>query len=82
MIDKQKIFDFSNKCVSRLGDIVGEMRKEGEAQGFTKQEIQKVWQTIFSIFKDIKARPTMKTAKKFIGDIDKIEKAPSPENAI
>lgn len=43
---QEKIFAFSNKCVSRLSDIVGEMRKEGEAQGFTKEEIQEVWLTI------------------------------------
>lgn len=78
---QEKIFAFSNKCVSRLSDIVGEMRKEGEAQGFTKEEIQEVWLTIFSIFKNKKlARPTMKTAKKFVESVGKI-KAPSPENA-
>lgn len=49
-IDKNKLFNFANICVSRLGDIVREMKKEGLAIGMTEDEIKKVWLTTFSMF--------------------------------
>lgn len=49
---KKEIEDYCNSCVSRLGVLVGEMREEGKAKGFSEEETKKVWLTIFSIFNE------------------------------
>lgn len=48
MTDKE-IYGYADKCVERLGELVGKMRKEGHNFGFTEGETKKVWVTIFEI---------------------------------
>jgi hypothetical protein len=48
-MNQQTIYDFATECVTRLGGLVGEMKKEGLAKGLTEVQIRKVWTTAFEV---------------------------------
>ncbi len=49
MAQRKKQYEFGNLVVKRLGELVGEMKQIGLANGLKEEEIKVVWLTTFEI---------------------------------
>ena len=48
-MQQKQLYDFADECVTRLGELVGEMRKKGHEIGLTEAQTKKVWVTCFEV---------------------------------
>jgi hypothetical protein len=48
-MNQKALYDFAERCVARLGELVGKMKEEGRDRGFTDEQIRKIWITAFEV---------------------------------
>ena len=46
---RKKQYEYAEICITKLGNLVSEMKQIGLANGIREKEIEEVWQTIFQI---------------------------------